>query len=613
MRWPVARAPVRRIAAAGVWVVALAMLLCGVAPLAHAQAALAQRHPPPVLLEDGGNPLREPPAAWEWTDTGGTATLAQVIAGRAAFQPLQPERIHGLGARGALWLHLRLVRPPMSHAEWVAELPLPPLDAVTLYQQDAGGGWRSQAAGDKLAVAAWPEPARFPVFRLDVPPGATRDVYFRITHNALSSIPLRIASAANHVQRMQLAYLGLGLVFGGLGLVIAACLAQSWIYRDRVFFGYAAYASVIALALAAFTGAGAHLLWPYSGALADIAQGSLALLSAAAAILFVRDLSGIAARSPRLASFARWAALLVPLLVAAYILAERPAGTILLGTYLLLACSLNLLVAWRSWRLGDSASLWILAAYLPMGLAIVLTLLRVFGLSPTTWGNQYGLVAAMAVQVPLLLVALRIHSRERHGAVIREMALSSQDALTGLLASHLFNDRLRQLLARHRGGGESAAAVVFIDLENYQRIKGQHGSPVAEQSLLRSVIKLRRMLRETDTLSRVGEARFGVLLERSGGRGTVMDRAASVVAAGKMPGKGPKPDVLLQFRVAAALLDEVQLESQELTAELAALLESMPENTRRPIRFLGGALTEPLPPLAQGGDGIPMPEGPASA
>ena len=55
---------------------------------------------------------------------------------------------------------------------------------------------------------------------------------------------------------MQLAYLGLGLVFGGLGLLIIACMAQGWVYRDRAFFGYAAYASTMALAMAAFTGVG---------------------------------------------------------------------------------------------------------------------------------------------------------------------------------------------------------------------------------------------------------------------------------------------------------------------------------------------------------------------
>ena len=114
----------------------------------------------------------------------------------------------------------------------------------------------------------------------------------------------------------------------------------------------------------------------------------------------------------------------------------------------------------------------------------------------------------MAIEVPLLLVALNIRSRERHGAEIREQALSSQDALTGLLAPHLFHDRLRQVVARYKRDKENAA-VVFIDLVNYPRIKDYYGSAVAEQSLLRSVIKLRRLLRDVDTVSRIGEARFG--------------------------------------------------------------------------------------------------------
>ena len=612
MRWPASRPLAPAKAASLAWGMALALVVWCVVPTAQAQQAPGVGAPPTIVLEDAGSQLRDPAPAVEWTDPGGGATLRQVLADPSRFAPVGPDRIHSLGASGALWFHLRVARPIDSHMEWLAELPLPPLDSVTLYQQDPAGAWRGQTAGDKLAVTAWPEPGRFPVFRLEVPPGQVRDVYFRITHSARSSIPLRIASAANHSQRMQVAYLGLGLVFGGLMLVIAACLAQGWVYRDRAFFSYAAYAVTIALAMAAFTGAGAHLLWPDSGAVADVAQGALALLSAAASILFIRDLSGIAVRGPRLATFSRWAALGALPLLLAYVMLERQLGTMVLGTSLALACTLNLLIAWRSWRAGDAVSLWILAAYLPLAAALALTLGRVFGIAPASWANQYALVAAMAVQVPLLLVALSIHSRERHGATIRELALSSQDALTGVLATHLFHDRLRQLVARHLRNAESAA-VLFIDLANYPRIKEQHGSAMAEQSLLRSVIKLRRMLREVDTLSRIGEARFGLILERTGSRVTVVDRAARVVAAGKMPVKGQKPEVILQFHVAAALLNEVEMEAPDLTAALAALLESIAPDSSRPIRFLGPPTTEPLPAFSYGESGIPVEEGPAPA
>ncbi|RYY53442.1 MAG: diguanylate cyclase, partial [Comamonadaceae bacterium] len=254
----------------------------------------------------------------------------------------------------------------------------------------------------------------------------------------------------------------------------------------------------------------------------------------------------------------------------------------------------NLWIAFAAWRRDDSVGAWVLFAYMPLTLAVGMTLARLFGWLPVSFGTQYAIVIAMAMEVPLLLVALNIRSRERHGAQIRELALSTQDALTGLLAPHLFHDRLRQVVARHKRDKENAA-IVFIDLVNYPRIKGYYGSAVAEQSLLRSVIKLRRLLRDVDTVSRIGEARFGLILEGFTSRIAVTDRAARLIAAGLMPLKGLKPDVTLQFHIAAVLLEERMLEAPELVEALDLLLGSMSPRTRRPIRFLEPDTTEPAP------------------
>jgi two-component system, sensor histidine kinase LadS len=189
------------------------------------------------------------------------------------------------------------------------------------------------------------------------------------------------------------------------------------------------------------------------------------------------------------------------------------------------------------------------------------------------------------VEVPLLLVALFIRSRDRHSAQVREHALSSQDALTGLLAPHLFSDRLRQVVARYRRDDQNAA-VMYIDLVNHPRIREVYGAAVAEQSLLRSVIKLRRLLRDVDTVSRVGEARFGVILEGASSRSSVTERATRLIAAGLMPLPGLKPDVTLHFHVAALLLSERPLEAEEVQTALDGQLEHMSPRTRRPIRFI---------------------------
>ena len=107
--------------------------------------------------------------------------------------------------------------------------------------------------------------------------------------------------------------------------------------------------------------------------------------------------------------------------------------------------------------------------------------------------------------------------------------------------------------------------------------------------------QLRRLLRDVDTVSRVGEARFGLVLEGVTSRASVTDRAARLIAAGLMPLKGLKPEVTLQFHIAAVLLDERCVDAPELAAALSDLLKSMSPRTRRPIRFLEPEATQRMP------------------
>jgi diguanylate cyclase (GGDEF)-like protein len=560
------------------------------AALAFAGAAAAQVAPVPLV--DGTGALQVQALGRSWIDTRGDATIEQVAnpQGPARFAPAR-DVIHSLGDQAGLWLHLRLVRGREERQGWLIEFPMPTLDRVTVYQLERGR-WRAETAGDLLAVSDWPETGRYPFFRLDLPPGETRDVYVRIRNTSSANFPVRLSTESAHSQRIQLEYLGLGLVYGALLLLIAACVAQSWIYRDRVYAWYAAYASVTTLAVAAFTGTASHLLWPGFGALGDSPQLMLAFCAAAAALLFVRNLIGIPTRFGWLDRGVRVLghaglvfALLPPFLPKMLTLA-------LMSGYIVLATMVNVGIALAAWRRGDEVGPWAFAAYVPLSLAVTMSVVRLFGWMPVSFSTQYAVVVAMAIEVPLLLVALSIRSRERHSAQIREQALSTQDALTGLLAPHLFHDRLLQVTARFKRDRDSAA-VAFIDLVNYSRIKDYYGSAVAEQSLLRSVIKLRRLLRDVDTVSRIGEARFAVILEGVNSRVAVTDRAARLIAAGLMPLTGLKPDVTLQFHIAAILLGERFLEAPELVDSLDALLAAMSPRTRRPIRFVAPIDTQP--------------------
>lgn len=575
------------------WAAAILGLLLGLlGALAPAQAQ--PQRPGPVLLAETGGSLRVDGASAVWLDERGIATIDEVAQSPGRFVPAQADAVYHFPPGSALWMRVRLQRGNDDRQRWIMAFPNPVLDYVSVWQQEPNGSWRGQSAGDTVATERWPEAGRYPYFRLDLPRGQARDIFIQVRSVTPTSVPVRLSTDAAHDQQLQLEYLGLGMACGALLLLITACLAQSWVYRDNVYGWYAAYAGITTLGVLAYTGVAAHLLWTSSGFWADASQGSLASLAAGAAMMFVRSLTGISARHRVLDLLARVGGPAGLALALAYPLLPRLPGLAVMAAYVAFAAATNIVVAWLSWRRGDKVGLWVLAAYFPLTLAVVMALVRLFGWLPVSFGTQYAIVVAMALEVPLLLVALAIRSRERHGAQIREEALSSQDALTGLLASHLFHDRLRQVVSRFKRDKEDSA-IVFIDLVNYARIKAFYGSAVAEQSLLRSVIKLRRLVRDIDTVSRIGEARFGLILEGVSSRAAVTDRAARLIAAGLMPLKGLKPDVTLQFHVAAVLLNERMLEADELTEALAGLLASMSSRTRRPIRYLEPEITQPSP------------------
>ena len=601
---------------AAVWRVLAALLAAALI----AGGAWAQSGKPPVIaLNAGATTVPAEQLGLFWMEPAGTATIEQVAqpAGPARFQPMRTEQIYSADEAGALWLHFRVDIDRSQWQGWLLEFPIPVLDLATVYLQDARGQWQPQSAGDTLPVNTWPEAGRYPTFRLNLAPGQPRDIYVRIRHTTPVSLPVRFVSQSGHDQRIQVEYMALGMAFGALLLLIAACAAQAWVYRDRIYAWYSVYAGVMTLAVAAYTGVAGHLLWPAWGYWADASQGVLALLAGAAALLFVRQLTGTPARFrwvDRAVYFSGWAGVGM---AAIFLMLSKPVALVMVGAYVGYSAITNTWIAWLAWRRGDVVGLWVLGAYLPLSVAVLLAVLRIFGLLPTSFGTQYAVVLGIALEVPLLLVALSIRSRERHGAQIREQALSSQDALTGLLAAHLFHDRLRQVVARHRRDRHSAA-VVFIDLVNYTRIKNFHGASIAEQSLLRSVIKLRRLLRDVDTVSRVGEARFGLILEGVTSRSSVTDRAARLIAAGLMPLKGLKPEVTLQFHIAAVLLDERSLNAPVLAEALSDLLKGMSPRTRRPIRFLEPEATQRMPldegSMLDGDDSeLPRSDPPASA
>jgi two-component system, sensor histidine kinase LadS len=535
-----------------------------------------------------------------WIDPNGQTSIQQITSSPwpARFETVSEETMFRFTPDMSLWVRVNIKRKPDVQNHWSLRIPVPLVDEVSLYTFDEQYKvWRERRAGDRIDMAEWAEKGRYPRFQLDLHEGV-QTVYLRVRCSTPISVPVHLGSVGEVSVNEQLGSFGLGGLFGALLLLSIICVVTAFAYRDVLYGLYGGYVLLMMLAVAAYTGLAKQLLWPAASEWSDLSQGMLAMVTAGGAMWFIDAILNLRSTMPRLTIAVRLWGLVALAFALVYSVVPRSIGVMLLAIYVSGSAGLCLYAAQFVWRRGALVGLWILLACIPLALAVLMAVARAQGWIPMSWLVQYGVVVALLFEVPLMLLALHTHSRERHAVQTRERALATQDALTGLLAGHIFEDRVLQAVSRMQRSREDAA-IMLISLVNHDRIVQVHGSQIAEQSIVRSVIKLRRVLGDADTPSRVGRSEFAVLIEGAHDRDSVMKISTRLIALGLMPLKGLVPEVTLQFHIAAIVLREHGSESladgRGLLDRLRELLASMSSRTRRPIRFLDSADTAAMP------------------
>ena len=100
---------------------------------------------------------------------------------------------------------------------------------------------------------------------------------------------------------------------------------------------------------------------------------------------------------------------------------------------------------------------------------------------------------------------------ERKESEARIQHLAHHDALTGLPNRVLLDDRISQAIAKSRRS-EQQTAVIFVDLDRFKNINDTLGHEVGDNLLIQAAQRGLDVLRETDTLCRLGGDEFLVVL-----------------------------------------------------------------------------------------------------
>jgi diguanylate cyclase (GGDEF)-like protein len=86
------------------------------------------------------------------------------------------------------------------------------------------------------------------------------------------------------------------------------------------------------------------------------------------------------------------------------------------------------------------------------------------------------------------------------------------DPLTQLANRDLFNDRVRQALAR-RGEPGRTVAVMYLDLDDFKTVNDSLGHAAGDALLVQVAERLRNSVRPDDTVARLGGDEFAILME----------------------------------------------------------------------------------------------------
>ncbi len=131
-----------------------------------------------------------------------------------------------------------------------------------------------------------------------------------------------------------------------------------------------------------------------------------------------------------------------------------------------------------------------------------------------------------------LNVITDISERKAAEEAVRFLAL--HDSLTRLPNRHLLMERLEQALALAQRNGQPLA-LLFIDLNGFKQVNDTHGHAVGDRLLQAVADRLQALLRDSDTLARMGGDEFVVLMPEVTGEAGAERLMARINAALQPP------------------------------------------------------------------------------
>jgi len=179
------------------------------------------------------------------------------------------------------------------------------------------------------------------------------------------------------------------------------------------------------------------------------------------------------------------------------------------------------------------------------------------GAGETVWAELN--VHPVALDGAVWAVAMVEDARDRLARERELRRLADTDPLTDLFNRRRFEAELQRHLARARRYG-AAGALLLIDIDGLKRINDERGHLSGDRAIIETAGVLRRKLRATDVVARIGGDEFAVLLP-SASAADAWAVAESVIVAGR---RHPRNQGCVTVSIGIAAIESSPLDARAL-------------------------------------------------
>lgn len=131
------------------------------------------------------------------------------------------------------------------------------------------------------------------------------------------------------------------------------------------------------------------------------------------------------------------------------------------------------------------------------------------------------IVPILSTLIFLSILSVLIYQNKKREKLLEHMvnstsvltALANHDALTSLPNRRALEDRMEQAL-KAANRSQEIVAVLFLDLDYFKTVNDTHGHVIGDQLLKNVAKRLTQLLREEDTVARIGGDEFIILLPK---------------------------------------------------------------------------------------------------